>query len=78
MVVDAAGIVFDLGADVTGKGVEVQQDFFQRPAMKLGKRTEQVVEVVDVGSQMLVVMKAHRCSVNVGRQPVVRIGQGHQ
>jgi hypothetical protein len=61
-------------ADCLGNRGEISDQFIHRLGGKLGMILESIVEVVDVGCMMLVVMDLHRAGIDVRLKGVKSVG----
>lgn len=75
MVVVAAAVVLDGGADGFGEGVRIIEEFFERFFLEVGVAGEGFVEIGDVGSVVFVVMDFHCLRVDVGFEGVEGVRQ---
>lgn len=55
-----------------------REDLFQRLALRLGRGVDELVQVVDVGLMVLVVVEGHRLLVDGRLQRVIGVGQRGQ
>ena len=74
----APGIVTNGGANFGGNDIQVSQKFLDGFFLKVGKGGDGLVQVVDVGGVMFVVMQGHGLSIDVGFQGVGRVGEGRK
>ena len=70
-----ASVIADGGADVGGKGIKILKKFLGGLFLKVRVRSHGLIEIVDVGGVMFVVVERHGLRINIGFESVRSIRQ---
>ena len=73
MVPMSATVIANCGANIFRNGIQILQQIVERFGLELGVAFQSLVQVVNVGAVMFVVMNLHSLRVNMGLQCVKRI-----
>lgn len=75
MVENSAAVVFYTGLDIGGKAWDIYNKLFQRPMLELRILAQSVVQIVNVGLQVPLMMQMHCFFINIRLHGMISVWQ---